>query len=275
MKLDSQEINQINTSKLSIFKPNIDLAFYLAKKDKIDFVYNTSALEGNAMTYPEVQTLLEGVTVGGHKLSDEQQILNQNKSVDYLFKLIEEKSFKLDVDTFTTLHSFVAKEEALKWGVFRESSVNIGGTDYQVPHADLLENIFTTGIEELKKINHPIVRAITMFLFGAKCQFFYDGNKRTSRLMMNAILIEAGCPILNIKAKDRLEFNSMMVKFYNGDDIAPSIEYLTEYYVLQNSRLIQEKNHIDIKKKTKKIESIKFPDLNEDGNEPINQTIKP
>jgi len=242
MKLNSQEINQIDTSKLSIFKPNLELAFYLAKKDKIDFVYNTSALEGNAMTYPEVQTLLEGVTVGGHKLSDEQQILNQNKSVDYLFELIENKSFTLDIDTFTLLHAFVAKEEALKWGVFRESSVNIGGTDYEVPHADTLEDIFITGIEEIKKINHPIVRAITMFLFGAKCQFFYDGNKRTSRLMMNAILIEAGYPILNIKAKDRLEFNSMMVKFYDENDITPSIEYLMEYYLKQNEKFGVEKD---------------------------------
>ena len=244
MKLNSQEINQIDISKLSIFKSNTELAFYLAKKDKIDFVYNTSALEGNAMTYPEVQTLLEGVTVGGHKLSDEQQILNQSKSVDYLFELIDTKSFNIDIDTFTSLHAFVAKEEALKWGVFRESSVNIGGTDYEVPHADLLEDIFTTGIEEIKKIDHPIIRAVTMFLFGAKCQFFYDGNKRTSRLMMNGILIECGYPILNIKAKDRLEFNSMMVKFYDGDDITPSIEYLMNYYLKQNSHLIQGKSII-------------------------------
>ena len=237
MKLNSKKINQIDTSKLSIFKPNLELAFYLAKKDKIDFVYNTSALEGNAMTYPEVQTLLEGITVGGHKLSDEQQVLNQNKSVDYLFELIESKSFTLDIDTFTSLHAFVAKEEALKWGVFRESSVNIGGTDYEVPHADLLEDIFTIGMKELEKINHPIIRAITMFLFGAKCQFFYDGNKRTSRLMMNGILMDSGYPILNIKAKDRLEFNRMMVNFYDGDDMTPSVEYLMEYYMEKNKSL--------------------------------------
>jgi len=114
VKLNSQEINQIDIIKLSIIKSNPDLAFFLAKKDKIDFVYNTSALEGNAMSYPEVQTLLGGTTVGGHKLSDEQQILNQSKSVDYLFNRIEEKSYKLDMDTFTSLHSFVAREEALR-----------------------------------------------------------------------------------------------------------------------------------------------------------------
>ena len=54
--------------------------------------------------------------------------------------------------------------------------------------------------------------------------------------MMNAILIESGYPILNIKAKDRLEFNSMMVKFYDGDTIVPSIEYLMEYYIKQNKK---------------------------------------
>ena len=55
-------------------------------------------------------------------------------------------------------------------------------------------------------------------------QFFYDGNKRTSMLMMNGILIQAGFPILNIKVKDSLEFNNVMLKFYDGDDITPNID---------------------------------------------------
>lgn len=36
-----------------------------------------AALEGNPFTYAEVQTLLEGITVGGHKLADADQILRQ------------------------------------------------------------------------------------------------------------------------------------------------------------------------------------------------------
>jgi Fic family protein len=77
-----------------------------------------------------------------------------------------------------------------------------------------------------------------MFLFGAKCQFFYDGNKRTSRLMMNGILIKEGYPILNIKAKDKLEFNSMMINYYDSNDINSTIEYLLQYYVSQNKKFI-------------------------------------
>jgi len=191
------------------------------------------------MTYPEVQTLLDGITVGGRKISEEQQILNQNKSVKLLFLMIEENVFKLDKNTFLKLHEKVAHEEALKWGEFRSSGVNIGGTTYAPPLAEELNDIFANGIKEIVQIKNPIARAITMFLFGAKNQFFYDGNKRTSRLMMNGILIQNGCPILNIKAKDKLGFNEQMIKFYNYDNIEKSIRFLIDYYIKENKHLVQ------------------------------------
>lgn len=57
--------------------PSIDTnkLISLAKKLLPDVVFNMASLEGNAFTYPEVQTLLDGITIGGHKLSDEQQVL--------------------------------------------------------------------------------------------------------------------------------------------------------------------------------------------------------
>ena len=238
MKINSCVINNIDTTNLNIFVPNKNLSFSLAKKDKIDFIYNTSALEGNAMTFPEVQTLLEGITVGGHKLSDEQQILNQNRSVNLLFELIERNQFQIDKSTLLKLHGKVAEEEAITWGEFRVSGVNIGGTDYLPPKADELSAIFEDGAKEINKIVHPIIRAITYFLFGAKSQFFFDGNKRTSRLMMNGILLDNGYPILNIKAKDKLEFNKVMIEFYDNDDIKKAIEYLVNYYIKQNTHLV-------------------------------------
>jgi len=41
-----------------------------------EYVWDAGVLEGNPFTFPEVKTLLEGVTVGGRKLSDQKQILN-------------------------------------------------------------------------------------------------------------------------------------------------------------------------------------------------------
>ena len=43
-----------------------------------EYVWNTVYLEDNPFTFPEVQTLLEGITVGGHRLADQQQVLNHS-----------------------------------------------------------------------------------------------------------------------------------------------------------------------------------------------------
>ena len=112
-------------------------------------------------------------------------LLNRNRSIILLFDLIDEEQFNVFKVTLLSLHEKVAFEEALSWGAFWTSGVNIGGTAYLPPIASELDEIFEEGIKSISHITHPIVRAIAYFLFGSKCQFFYDDNKRTSRLMMN------------------------------------------------------------------------------------------
>jgi Fic family protein len=232
-------IDEINGMDMSDFGFSADerLYLFLAKKDKVDFVYNTAALEGNPLTYPEVETLLEGITVGGRKLSDELQILNQNRSVNLLFSMLEQKTFAVDKKTLCLLHAEVSRDEALQWGVFRNGNVNIGGTDYLPPSPDKLDVIFEEGRNGLGQIIHPLLRALTYFLFGARTQFFYDGNKRVSRLMMNGILLSAGYPALNIKVKDKLEFNQQMIAFYDTGDYQPTLTYLYRYYCEKNAHI--------------------------------------
>jgi Fic family protein len=67
-----------------------------------------------------------------------------------------------------------------------------------------------------------------IFLWGALNQFYYDGNKRTARLISNVVLISNGQGIFNIKAKDRLEFNTLMVEFYNTREADSIFEFLYE-----------------------------------------------
>ncbi len=49
----------------------------LAKREVSVFVYDAVQLEGLNFTLPEVQTLMQGITVGGHLLSDQQIATNQ------------------------------------------------------------------------------------------------------------------------------------------------------------------------------------------------------
>lgn len=54
-----------------------------------------------------------------------------------------------------------------------------------------------------------------MFLWCALNQFYYDGNKRSGRLIANGVLLSNGQGVLNVRVKDRLEFNTLMVEFYD------------------------------------------------------------
>jgi len=215
-----------------------DYYIALAKKLEVDYVYNTAALEGNNMTYPEVETLLSGITVGGHKISDELMILNQRKSWRYLVELLENREFIFNKQTILKLHSLVAFEEALEWGKFRTNEVSIGGTDYQPPRHDKLDGVFSTIQNEVQNEQDIIDRSIKAFALLSKKQLFFDGNKRTARLIANGILLDNGYPMLNIKAKDRLMLNQTMLNYYNNDNVTDVIEVLKTYYFEINSMFL-------------------------------------
>lgn len=213
-----------NTSYEDTIPPlDINKLIILAKKLLPDVVFNMASLEGNPFTYPEVQTLLEGITIGGHKVSDEQQIFSIRNGWNHLFDIVKRNNSSIDIDTFNKFNYIVAKDEALISGSFRTGQVRIAGTDFMPPKAEELEGIFKKELPELLKRCKTITDlALEIFLWGALNQFYYDGNKRTARLVSNMILIANGQGIFNIKAKDRLEFNTLMVDFYNtkeADDI--------------------------------------------------------
>jgi len=199
----------------------------LVRKLSSDVVFNMANLEGNPFTYPEVQTLLEGITIGGHKVSDEQQIYNIRNGWNYLFDVVSQNNVELDINIFNKFNNIVAKDEALFSGAFRTGQVRIAGTDFIPSIAEDLEGIFKNELPQLiKRCESKTDLAFEIFLWGALNQFFYDGNKRTSRLVSNMVLISQGQGIFNIKAKDRLQFNTLMVEFYNTKEADNIFEFL-------------------------------------------------
>ena len=96
--------------------PHQAKSLMLAKRQLSELVCDAVNLEGINLTLSEVQTLLDGVTVGGRKLSDQQITLNQAATWRLLFKLVEQDQFNVSTATAFKLHEVAAKEEALEWG---------------------------------------------------------------------------------------------------------------------------------------------------------------
>lgn len=156
--------------------------------------------------------------MGGHKLSDQQITVNQGNAWRLLFAWLEKGEFHVSLEKACALHAIAAKEEALTWGVFRTGGVLIAGTDYMPPPVDELPTRFLAMVADLAQIADIYDQAIHVFLTMARCQFFYDVNKRMGRFMMNGYLLQHGYPAINLPAKRQLEFNALMLDFYNSGD---------------------------------------------------------
>jgi Fic family protein len=205
-----------------------------------EYVWDASVLEGNPFTFPEVKTLLDGVTVGGRKLSDQEQVLNLAASARELVARVKAGQFTANKQTFTELHALVAKNEALEWGHFRGEGketnytpdVSLGQHGRYTPLATLpgapeLNRVFSRGLEvQNQELSSPFEGAASFFLFGALQQFFFDGNKRTSRFMMNGILMSAGIDAISIPAARSQAFNEAMVRFYLSKDGTEMMAFL-------------------------------------------------
>ncbi|MBF0220571.1 MAG: Fic family protein [Gammaproteobacteria bacterium] len=207
-------------------RPNRAKAIMLAQREVSIFVYDAVQLEGINFTLPEIQTLMQGVTVGGHPLSDQLIAVNQAKAWQYLFTSVKEQSFALTIPYVCQLHQIAAKEEALQWGAFREGGVTIAGTQYEPPPAAQLVSLFAQMKNEIEAIEDIYQQAISLFLQMARNQFFYDVNKRVGRFMMNGTLLDAGYPAINLPASRQLEFNQLMLDFYDSNDMTAMVGFM-------------------------------------------------
>ncbi|MBT3368474.1 MAG: Fic family protein [Nitrospina sp.] len=207
-------------------KPDKSIAIQMAKRQLPEFVHDAVNLEGINMTLPEIQTLLDGVTIGGHKLSDVQITLNQAKTWKALFDMVKEDRFELSAETVCNLHAIAAKDEALTHGEFRYTSVFITGTDYMPPDAEKLPGLFNEMVDQAAKIKDVYERSFYVFLNMARNQYFFDVNKRTGRFMMNGLLLDAGYPAVNVSAKRQMEFNQKMIDFFENNTTGPMNDFL-------------------------------------------------
>lgn len=194
---------------------------FLAKKVIIENIYNSAKLEGCNVTFPDTKTILEGISVANLKMSDVEIILNLRDAWKYLLNNID-KPFNLDF--ICKINFYVSRNESLEWGVLRNGSVSISGVDY-IPPVPQKENVIDN-INKILSIENVTERAIKYFLWGMRSQLFWDGNKRTSTLAANKILISEGRGILSIPEKHIREFNVRLTEFYNTNDYSKIDEFI-------------------------------------------------
>ena len=200
---------------------------FLAKKKWDQNVYCGMRMENRAVTFPQTQTILNGVNVPNVQLDDIQAILNMRDAWRFLMETIDEP---LTVAYICKLNEYIARNEALEWGKLRTGSVGISGTDYMppIPVYEQVEKELRAILEEDASATE---KALNAFLWGARGQFFWDGNKRTSLTVANKILLASGAGILTITDQRMEAFNVALLDYYNSGDGAQLKQLLYDHAI--------------------------------------------
>lgn len=229
---DSFEVEKIRSS-------TVERSRHRFRAHLPELIWNTAALEGNNFTLPEVKILLEGVTVGGKKLEDAQQIIALSEAYNLLDEMVGKGQFSLSKDASDQLHRLVARHEAIEVGLFRgEGRVQGGGTVQLanggvVPGTEhgeggvLLREHFANLADYLSTTSDARRRALIYFASATRRQFYFDGNKRTARLMMAGELMSSGYDLVSVPYSRKLEFNNALDILFDRDDATELLRFLS------------------------------------------------
>ncbi len=196
----------------------------------IELAWKSSKIEGNTYTLLDTERLLkENVSASGKTKEETQMIINHKTALDYI---TENPSVykELTVRKIEELHRLLVQDLGVSYGV-RQTLVGIVGTDYKP-----LDNKFQIkeALEQLVNLvnntENPLEKALITVLMISYIQPFEDGNKRTSRILGNALLLANDyCP-LSYRSVDEVEYKKGIILFYEQNNASYFKKIFLEQY---------------------------------------------
>ena len=191
----------------------LEQSIFLAKRNLVDNIYSNARMEGLNVTFPQTKTILDGINVPELKIDEIQCILNLRDAWKFVINNINET---FDINFICKVNELVARNESISWGTLRNGKVEITGTDYipDIPYKEKVEQ----DIFNILEIENPTEKAIEYMLYGMRSQLFWDGNKRTSTICANKIMIENGCGIIKVPDNKLESFTTLLSEFYSTNN---------------------------------------------------------
>jgi Fic family protein len=200
---------------------------------QIEMTYNSNAIEGNSLTLKETFWVIqEGLTIKEKPLKDHLEAKNHKEALDFLYDLIDSKDKHIISERLIKeLHQLVVRDSQRDIaGKYRDGDVIISGSDHKPPsYFELKERMdeLMKWMQKHYKTMHRIEFAALLHHQLAHIHPFWDGNGRTSRLMMNVFIMQAGYPIAIILKNDRKRYYRVLSLADEGN-YKPLCEFIAQ-----------------------------------------------
>lgn len=215
-------LNEIDALKKILNQKRAFDSYRIAQALELEYTFESNRIEGNTLTLRETDLVInEGLTVSGKSMREHLEAINHQEAIVYIKQLME-KGFSFNERELLSIHNLILRgiipEDA---GRYRRVQVMIKGSTHMPPQpymvAKDMEDYFIW-YETHKNRLHPIILAAEMHERLVTIHPFIDGNGRTSRLVMNLILLQHGYVIANIKG----DYDNRM-KYYTALETAQTI----------------------------------------------------
>lgn len=218
-----------------LFKENIaELSSEEYKREferlAIDLSWKSSQIEGNTYSLLETERLLKEQETASGKTKDEaSMLLNHKAALDFILGNVD-YIHPLTISRIEDLHSILIKDLNVGRNI-RKRRVGISGTNYKPLDNEFhIREAFQAMCDLINSKENVFEKALLALVLISYIQPFEDGNKRTARIISNAILMHQGnCP-LSFRTIDSIDYKKAMLIFYEQNNISVFKRIFIEQY---------------------------------------------
>ncbi|NP_001017794.1 protein adenylyltransferase FICD isoform X1 [Danio rerio] len=194
-------------------------------------IYHTVAIEGNTLTLSEIRHIIETrYAVPGKSLQEQNEAIGVDVAMKYINTTLLSRDGAITVNDILEIHRRVlGYADPVEAGRFRVNQVFVG--HHIPPHPQDLDKHMQELVQWLNSEEtlhlHPVEFAALAHYKLVYVHPFVDGNGRTSRLLMNLILMQASYPPITIRKEQRAEYYAALDTANEGD-VRPFIRFIAK-----------------------------------------------
>lgn len=232
-EIDARVLRNIEEKKhLFLDISDNSAAMKRAKKEAyFQYVFHTVGIEGNTMSLAQTRSILETkLAVGGKSIMEHNEILGMDAALKFINQTLVDKLGDITLQDILEIHKrVIGHVDPLEAGIFRTTQVYVG--DHIPPPPDSINILVSRFIDWMNSLEaltlHPVRLAALAHYKLVYIHPFVDGNGRTSRLLMNLVLMQSGYPPVIIRRADR-ELYYKYLSTANQGDIRPFVRFIAD-----------------------------------------------
>jgi len=198
------------------------------------YTQQSNQIEGNTLTFQETELVVnQGITIAGKSMQEHLEAINHAEAAEFIMSLVrgdEDISKRILMELHGLILRGIDKDNA---GRFRSVPVMISGSKHEPPQPFMIEPLMEDYLRNYRRQRdklHAVILAAEMHERLVSIHPFIDGNGRTSRLVMNLILLHHGYTITSLKGDvdSRLRYYKALEEVQMDNNPEPFYELIIE-----------------------------------------------